>query len=175
MDSRRSRMSPASQILTTLLTHTFVYKSTYHAKPCSIYFLPQYISAEFTVIRVLHHKLQYSTGKSEKSESHRDSDGRGCKSHLGLGFFRLRMGSISNWFHIYHSHICSFGEKWESRKKFLDAKMLPSKNYEQGKHLTQMCYIFVLLQFVFPSCFGTSWIWLCEICYRDFWDICYSC
>ena len=25
-----------------------------------------------------------------------------------------------------------------------------------------------------PSCLGTSWMWLCEICYRDFWDICYS-
>ena len=54
-------MSLASQILTTLLTYTVVYKSTYHAKPRSIYFLPQYISVEFTVIRVLHHKLQYST------------------------------------------------------------------------------------------------------------------
>ena len=37
-------------------------------------------------------------------------------------------------------------EKWESRKKALNAKMLPSKNCEQGKHLTQICYIFVLLQ-----------------------------
>ena len=26
--------------------------------------------------------------------------------------------------------------------------MLPSKNCEQGKHFTQICYIFVLLQFV---------------------------
>ena len=26
--------------------------------------------------------------------------------------------------------------------------MLPSKNCKQGKHLTQICYIFVLLQFV---------------------------
>ena len=98
--TRRSRMSPASQILTTLLTHTVVYKSTYHAKPRLIYFLPQYISAEFTVIHVLHHKLQYSTGKSEKSEPQRDSDGRGCKSHLGLGFFRLPSG--------FHQQLISF-------------------------------------------------------------------
>ena len=26
--------------------------------------------------------------------------------------------------------------------------MLPSKNCEQGKHLTQICYIFLLLQFL---------------------------
>ena len=98
--TRRSRMSPASQFLTTLLTHTVVYKSTYHAKPRLIYFLPQYISAAFTVIRVLHHKLQYSTGKWEKSQPQRDSDGRGCKSHLRLGFFRLPSG--------FHQQLISF-------------------------------------------------------------------
>ena len=53
--------------------------------------------------------------------------------------------SAIDFIHIYHSHICSFGEKRENRKKALNAKMLPSKNYEQGKNLNQICYIFVLL------------------------------
>ena len=40
--TRRCRMSPQTQILTTTLTHTVVYVSTYDTRPRSIYFLPQY-------------------------------------------------------------------------------------------------------------------------------------
>ena len=39
--TRRSRVSP-QQILTTVMTRIVVDKSTYHAKPHSICFLPQY-------------------------------------------------------------------------------------------------------------------------------------
>ena len=38
----RCRMSPQPQISTTTLTHTVVFVSTYHTRPRSIYFLPQY-------------------------------------------------------------------------------------------------------------------------------------
>ena len=124
-------MSPQPQILIIVLTHTVVYKSTYHAKPRSIYFLPQYqrqrkyigtqmkrnktfvlltyISADFTVPRVLHHQFRWEVGKCRAQEAH---GGSWVQIPSGARIFPTSQwvpSAISS--HIYHSHICSFSEK----------------------------------------------------------------
>ena len=63
-------------------------------------------------------------------------------------------------------------KKGPTRKKVTKQELRTGVTFDS--HMLHFLTFAIFVRIRLPA-LALSWLWLCEICYLDFWDICYSC